>query len=93
MRPFLIIGIVSDGGYQIIHSEMLKSMAPAVVNADPALWRIIYPKVFMVQAYAGSIISKGEFSNMSPFHPVLNLFFYILLLMTLMLIRFNEKEV
>jgi len=89
----LLVGFVSDGGYQIINSEMLKTMAPNVVNADPALWRILYPKVFMVQTYAGSFITKSEFNNMGPFHPVMNLFFFILLLMALMLIRFNKKEV
>ncbi|MDF1590476.1 MAG: hypothetical protein P1P89_03085 [Desulfobacterales bacterium] len=89
----LLVGFVSDGGYQIVNSDMLKSITPAVVNADPALWRILYPKVFMVQTYAGSFITKSEFNNMGPFHPLLNLFFFILLLMTLMLIRFNKKEV
>jgi ABC-type transport system involved in multi-copper enzyme maturation permease subunit len=89
----LFVGFVSDGGFQLVNSDMLKSMSPNVVNADPALWRILYPKVFMLQAYAGSFITKGEFNNMGPFHPVLNLFFFILLLMTLMLIRFNKKEV
>jgi len=88
----LFVGFISDGGYQIINSEMVRSAAPNVVNSDPALWRILYPKVFMVQAYAGSVISKSEFNNMGPFHPVLNLSFFILLLMTLMLIRFNQKE-
>lgn len=89
----LFIGFVSDGGYQIINSEMLKSMSPAVVNSDPALWRILYPKVFMVQTYAGSFITKSEVNHMGPFHPLLNLFFFVLLLMALMLIRFNKKEV
>jgi hypothetical protein len=68
-------------------------VAPDIVNSNPALWRIIYPKVFMLQTYAGSFISQNEFNNMGPFHPVLNLFFFILLLMTLMLIRFNKMEV
>jgi len=89
----LFVGFVSDSGYQIINSEIVKSVAPDVVNSGPALWRIIYPKVFMLQTYAGSFISQNEFNNMGPFHPVLNLFFFILLLMTLMLIRFNKMEV
>lgn len=89
----LFVGFVSDGGYQIINSEILKSVAPTVVKSDPALWRILYPKIFMVQTYASSFISKSEFNNMGPFHPILNLSFFILLLMTLMLIRFNKKEV
>ena len=89
----LFIGFISDGGYQIINSEILKSMAPAVANAEPSLWRILYPKVFMLQSYAGSFITNSEFNNMGTFHPVLNLTFFIIFLMTLMLIRFNRKEV
>ena len=89
----LLVGFVSDGGYQVINSEIVRSAAPNVVNSDPALWRILYPKVFMVQTYAGSIISKSEFNSMGPFHPVLNLFFFILLLMALILIRFNQKAI
>jgi ABC-type transport system involved in multi-copper enzyme maturation permease subunit len=89
----LFVGFVSDGGYQIINSEFVKSMAPNVVNTGPALWRILYPKVFMLQTYAGAIITKSEFNNMGPFHPVLNLSFFILLLMTLLLVRFNKKEI
>jgi len=89
----LFVGFVSDGGYQILNSEMVRSAAPNVVISDPSLWRILFPKVFMLQAYAGSIISNSEFNNMGPFHPVLNLAFFIMTLMTLMLIRFNRKEV
>jgi len=89
----LFIGFVSDGGHQILTSNIVKSVVPPTVNTDPALWRVIYPKVFMVQAYADSIISKNQPNNMGPFHPILNLTFFILLLTTLLLICFNKKEV
>jgi len=89
----LFVGFVSDGSHQVINSEILKSIIPAVGDAAPALWRILYPKVFMLQTYAGVLITESEFNNMGPFHPVLNLTFFIMLLMTLMLIRFNRKEV
>jgi len=89
----LLVGFVSDGGYQILNSELVRSAAPNVVNSDPALWRILYPKVFLLQTYAGAFITESEFNNMGPFHPVLNMAFFIIILMTLMLIRFNRKEV
>ena len=88
----LFIGFISDGGYKIITSDVVRSAAPSI-NMEPALWRILYPKVFMVQAYADSIISNSVFHNMGPVHPLLNLSFFIVLISTLMLALFNRKEI
>jgi len=74
-------------------NEIVKSAVAPAANTDPALWRILYPKVFMVQAYADSIISQSQLSPMGPFHPMLNLSVFILLIMTLLLISFNKKEI
>jgi ABC-type transport system involved in multi-copper enzyme maturation permease subunit len=89
----LFVGFISDGGYQIINSGIARSAASSSTDWGAALWRILYPKVFMVQAYADAIISKSEFHNMGPFHPLLNLSFFILLIMTLMLSFFNRKGI
>ena len=89
----LFVGFISDGGYQVINIDIVRSAVPSSVDLGPALWRVLYPKVFMVQAYADAIISKSEFHNMGPFHPLLNLSFFILLIMTLMLGCFNRKEI
>jgi hypothetical protein len=89
----LFVGFISDGGYQIINSDIVRSAVPSSTDWGPALWRIVYPKVFMLQAYADAIISKSEFHNMGPFHPLLNLSFFILLIMILMLALFNRKEI
>ncbi|MBW1867395.1 MAG: ABC transporter permease [Deltaproteobacteria bacterium] len=92
----LFVGFISDGGYQIINSDIIRSAVPSSTNWGPAIWRVLYPKVFMVQVYADTIISKSEFHNMGPFHPfhpLLNLSFFILLIMTLMLGSFNRKEI
>ena len=89
----LFFGFISDGGYQIINSDIVRSAVPSSMNSGPALWRVLYPKVFMVQAYADAIISKSEFQNMGPFHPLLNLSFFILLIISLMLSCFNRKEI
>ncbi|MGD8713619.1 MAG: hypothetical protein PVG70_03665 [Desulfobacterales bacterium] len=89
----LFVGFISDGGYQIINSDIIRSAVRSSTNGGPALWRVFYPKVFMLQAYADAIISKSEFRNMGPFHPLLNLSLYILLLMVLMLGLFNRKEI
>lgn len=89
----LFVGFISDGGYQIINSDMVRSAIPASVNMDPALWRVFYPKVFMVQAYADAIISNREYHTMGPFHPLVNLSVFILIIMALLLGGFNRKEI
>jgi hypothetical protein len=47
----------------------------------------------MLQAYADAIISKSEFHPMGSFHPLINLSFFILLIMMLMLGCFNRKGI
>ena len=89
----LFVGFISDGGYQIINSEIVSSAFPSSTNGGPALWRVLYPKVFMLQAYADTIISKNEFHNMGPFHPLLNISLFIFLILILMLVFFNRKEI
>jgi hypothetical protein len=89
----LLVGFISDGGYQILNNEIAKSSVPSIANTNLALWRILYPKVFMVQAYADSIISRSQLSSMGPFHPMLNLSVFILLIMILLLLSFNKKEI
>jgi hypothetical protein len=89
----LFVGFISDGGYQIINSDIVRSAIPFAINGEAALWRVLYPKVFMLQAYADAIISKSEFHKMGPFHPLLNLSFFILIIMMLMLGSFNRKDI
>jgi hypothetical protein len=47
----------------------------------------------MLQVYADTIISKSEFHNMGPLHPVLNISLFMLLIVILMLGLFNRKEI
>jgi ABC-type transport system involved in multi-copper enzyme maturation permease subunit len=89
----LFIGYISDGGYQILNSQILKAAIPSAVPSSPAVWRIVYPKVYMVQAYAASIIDQGSFHNMGPVNPIVNIIIYIVLITALMLAGFNKKEI
>ena len=89
----LFVGYISDGGYQILHSGIFTTAMPSVPASPPAMWRILYPKVYMVQAYADSIISQSSFNRMGPVHPILNVSFYIILITTLMLVVFSRKEI
>ncbi|MCK5543038.1 MAG: hypothetical protein KAI40_10130 [Desulfobacterales bacterium] len=89
----LFLGFVSDGGYKVLSSELLTALAPSV--ADPSLtpWRIFYPKLFMVQVYADSLINQTKFVGIGPIHPLLNIFVFIILLTLLTLFIFNKKEI
>ena len=89
----LFVGYISDGGYQILHSEIFTTAVPPAATLHPALWRILYPKVYMVQAYADSIISQSSFKGMGPVHPILNVFIFIILITAFMLVVFNKKEI
>ena len=46
----------------------------------------------MVQAYADSIIGQSSFNNMGPLQPILNVSFFIILIIMLMIVAFNKKE-
>jgi ABC-type transport system involved in multi-copper enzyme maturation permease subunit len=89
----LFVGYISDGGYQILNSEILKTTVPSAAASPPALWRILYPKVYMVQAYADSIINQSSFNTMGPIHPILNVSLYIILITAIMLVVFNKTEI
>ncbi len=89
----VFVGYISDGGHQILNSEILKTAVPSAAASPPALWRILYPKLYMVQAYADSIIGQSSFNNMGPLQPILNVSFFIILISTLILVVFNKKEI
>ncbi len=89
----VFVGYISDGGHQILNSEILKTAVPSAAASPPALWRILYPKLYMVQAYADSIIGQSSFNNMGPLQPILNVSFFVILITILMLVVFNKKEI
>ena len=89
----LLVGYISDGGHQILTSDIIRTAVPEAASAPPALWRILYPKVYMVQVYADSIIGQSRFTNMGPLHPILNVSFFIFLITGLMLVAFYKKEI
>ena len=89
----IVIGFVSDGGFQLMNSDLVRSAIPSEIAGTPALWRIVYPKFFMVQSWAGSLITREEFTNMGPVHPVVNLALYCGVLVTLLVVSFNRREI
>jgi ABC-type transport system involved in multi-copper enzyme maturation permease subunit len=90
----IFIGFISDGGHLLMSSSAMKSINPAgAVEAHLPLWRAVYPKLFMVQSYAGSIISHTPFTTMGPLHPVLNVVLFVVLLGIVLVWRFDKREI
>lgn len=90
----LFIGFISDGGHLLMTSVMAKAVtSETTAVAHLPLWRIIYPKLFMVQSYAGTIISHKEFTNIGPIHPLLNVFLFVVLLGAVLVVCFDKKEI
>ena len=87
------VGVVSDGGYHLLHGDVIGSFFSPVADSSPSMWRIFYPKFFMVQLNADSIISNGQFKLMGPVHPIVNVLFFLLLIATALVMTFNRKEI
>ncbi len=88
----LCTGFVSDGGHRLFSSDFAAAVAPTVAETSPALWRVLFPKLFMVQAYADSLISQNDFMIMGPVHPLINTIGYTVILICLTLFAFNRKS-
>ncbi|WP_300463165.1 ABC transporter permease subunit [Desulfobacula sp.] len=89
----LCAGFVSDGGYRLLNSEMIAILIPSISGSSPATWRVFYPKLFMVQAYADALISQNDFVTLGPVHPLINVLAYIVLLISLTVLVFNKKSI
>jgi ABC-type transport system involved in multi-copper enzyme maturation permease subunit len=90
----VFVGFISDGGHQLMTNSMVKAMTSRNAAAPHLpLWRILYPKLFMVQSYAGSLISHQEFNNIGPVHPRINVLLFVVLLGGVLVICFDKKEI
>jgi ABC-type transport system involved in multi-copper enzyme maturation permease subunit len=89
----IAIGFVSDGGYQLMNNGTVRSALPPELTGNPALWRIIYPKIFMVQSFAESLITKNDFTGLGPVHPVVNVVVFSFLILAVLVASFNRKEI
>jgi ABC-type transport system involved in multi-copper enzyme maturation permease subunit len=91
------IGFVSETGFRIFQSGLLTGIARqggGDAAAGPvALWRILYPKISMLQQYASSLITDNAFTAMGPVPPQVNLCCYLVLAAALLLLRFSRSEI
>ncbi len=88
----LVVGFISDGVFLVMQSKMVQSGFPDVADKAPSLWRIIYPKISLLQHYAVTIIDESEFTSMGPLHPAVNVLLFTLLAGVLLIVSFNKRE-
>jgi ABC-type transport system involved in multi-copper enzyme maturation permease subunit len=88
-----IIGIsfLSDGAYQAMQSELIRQMISGENHAS--FWRILFPKVYMFQHYASTLITNNAFDGMSPTYVWGNIVFYAGALVAALLWCFYRSEI
>jgi len=77
----------------LLSSQILAVLSNSAPASSPALWRVFYPKLFMVQTYADALISKSDFVGFGPVHPLINILAFILVFLSLTLITFNKRSI
>lgn len=85
------ISFISDGAYQAMQSEQIQQLI--YIENHASLWRILYPKVYMLQHYASTLITNNAFVGMSPTYIWGNIVFYTGALAAAVLWRFYNSEV
>jgi len=87
------LGFISDSVFLVMQNEKVQSALSETMKADPALWRICFPKISLLQHYAATFITNKDLQIMGPVHPLLNLIIYITLFSVLLLVSFNRREI
>ncbi len=88
-----IIGIsyLSDGAYQAMQSELIRQMISG--DGGASLWRLVFPKVYMLQHFASTLITKQTFIVMPAVYVWSNILFYTGALSAAALWRFYRSEI
>jgi ABC-type transport system involved in multi-copper enzyme maturation permease subunit len=89
----IVIGVsfVSDGAYQLMQSEMLRPMIAG--QSRTSLWRILFPKLYMLQDFASTWITSRAFDAMPPAYVVSNVLLCTAVLAAVALWRFYSSEI
>lgn len=88
----IVVGFISDGGQQLLNSQLVKTLL-AGTGTDAAWWRLLYPKLYMLQNYAVTVINGDEFHGFGPVHPMVNVLLYCVALLALMHCIFSRRDV
>jgi len=88
----IFFGFVSDGGQRLLESQPVRT----VLHGGPgeaAWWRLIYPKLYMLQHYATTVITGDAFHQIGPVHPLINVLLYCAVLLGALLFVFMKRDV
>lgn len=84
-----------DSVYAASQTKIAHSFMQQVDTAERSvswIW-IIWPKMTALQYFATSLIKKSDFHALGPFHPVLNILFYIIFSLLMIAAVFNKREI
>ena len=88
-----VIGVsyVSDGAYQLMQSELVRQMVSGESQASP--WRILFPKVYMLQHLASTWITNQAPDVLPPLYVWSNVLCYTVVIVAAALWRFYRSEI
>ncbi len=84
-----------DSVYTASQTEIAQNIMRQAGTAERSvswIW-IVWPKMTALQYFATSLIKKSEFHALGPFHPALNILFYIVVSFFLITAIFNKREI
>jgi len=87
------VSFLSDGVFLVMQNRAVQATLSENMFAEPTLWRVLFPKISLLQHYAVIHITGNDFQSMGPVHPLLNLLAYCLLSAAVLLFNFNRKEI
>ena len=94
-----VVGFAVDGVYAISQSQIAQMMVQHSGDepqSELTLWKLIYyvwPKLSGMQKLASSLISGEAFQGLGSIYPLINIFFYSLILGTLLFRRYENEDI
>ncbi|MBD3419003.1 MAG: hypothetical protein GF398_02680 [Chitinivibrionales bacterium] len=87
------VSFISDSVQQALQTELGQAVAPGIVDAKIALWRILWPKAAALQFSAAALIRQQAYINPWPLHPAINILIYLTVAGVLLIVRFQREEI
>ena len=89
----VVIGVsyVSDGAFQLMQIEMVRQVMSG--ESQASLWRILFPKVYMLQHLASTWITNQGFDVLPPLYVWSNVLCYTVAIVAAALWRFYRSEI
>jgi len=98
----MVIGVVSfvaEGIYALSHSQVFQAMIhhpDAHIQPEVTWWKVIFylwPKLSGLQHLATSLIGGEAFQGLGSVYPLINVFFYCIVLGALLFWRFGKEDI